>query len=193
MVGVLANCWRQALEWRWDCEQTSRVDTRTTPLHTVGMSSRCVDMRYVGKLLWNLVGRQLDMGLKRSHGVGRQTTSIQQWNVSTCLDGWIGYRACCPVACLAVCRFIGAFLTDASLAWPGLRRCANTITLRGRVDRVASPPQASPPQPLRHDKHTTAAVHSRANSPQPQPQAPPISPPPSPPQAWPPFGMVVST
>ena len=77
-------------------------------------------------------------GVEHSHGVGRQTTSIQQWNVSTCLDGWIGYRVCCPVACLAVCRCTGAFLTDASLAWPGLRRCANTITLRGRVDRVVT-------------------------------------------------------
>ena len=31
-------------------------------------------------------------GVEHSHGVGRQTTSIRQWNVSTCLDGWIGYR-----------------------------------------------------------------------------------------------------
>ena len=103
-------------------------------------------------------------GVEHSHGVGRQTTSIRQWNVSTCLDGWIGYRVCCPVACLAVCRCTGAFLTDASLAWHGLGRCANTITLRGRVDRVVSPPQT-----------------------------PPMSPPPSPPQAGTPFGMVVST
>jgi len=59
-------------------------------------------------------------GVEHSHGVGRQTTSIRRWNVSTCLDGWIGYRVCCPVACLAVCRCTGAFLTDASLAWHGL-------------------------------------------------------------------------
>ena len=58
------------------------------------------------------------------------TTSIPQWNISTCLDGWIGYRACCPVACLAVCCFIGAFLTDASFAWPGETLCEHNHLAR---------------------------------------------------------------
>ena len=45
-------------------------------------------MRYVGELLWNLVERQLDMGLTLSREVGRQPTSIKKWDISD-LHGWV--------------------------------------------------------------------------------------------------------
>ena len=101
------------------------------------------------------------IGNWHSHGVERLTTSIPRMEHIN-LHGWVDRLQ--GVASRRIPRWLLLYkgIHDRRVTCvAGGRRCASTITLRGRVGRIASPPQASPPKPLRHDGPTTAAVHGR--------------------------------